>query len=231
MEIESKQQVLDILAPELTPEEATAYLPIAQAQFEERQREWEKAKAQSAECKAVCDANAETSRFLAAKSAVLTAERDELKAASRSELFAMHGDCDVEGVSGMLRKKDDALNFVDTSYSFMLEVKAPADNIVWLDALTNEAIAEHGTIAAAAVLNRTRTIVALGPVIASEGGAVGVIGGLNSTLKAQAQAARMRIETARNTARDARLAYERLQSSRSSKGIITSANVAHAIGH
>jgi hypothetical protein len=229
-EIESKQQVLDVLAPELTPEEATTYLPLAQAQFAEQTREHEKAKAQTAQCKDVCDQNKDTARFLSSKSATLTAERDELKTASRAELFAMHGDCDVEGVSGMLRKKEDAVNFVDAAYSFLLEVKSPADTIVWLDALANEAEAEHSAICAAAVLSRTRTIAALGPVMQSEGGAIGVIGGATERLREQAKVAYKRIENARNAARDARLAYERTQSARVSKGIVTSANTAHVFG-
>src|SRR6185437_8277358 len=123
-EIESKQQVLDVLAPELTPEEATTYLPLAQAQFAEQTREHEKAKAQTAQCKDDCDQNALTARVLASNSAALKAERDELNTAYRAELFAMHGDCDVEGVSGMLRKKEDAVNSVDAPYSLQLEVKS-----------------------------------------------------------------------------------------------------------
>ncbi len=229
-ELESKNQLFELTGPELTPLEAEQYLPVAQAQFAEQTRELEKAKAQSAQCKDVCDQNGQTARFLASKSAALTAERDELKTASRNELFAMHGDCDVEGVSGVLRKKEDAVNFVDAAYSFLLEVKSPADTIVWLDALANEAIAEHGEICAAAVLNRTRTIAALGPVMQSEGGVVGVIGGTTERLKEQAKVAYKRIESARNAARDARLAYERTQSARVSKGIVTSANTAHVFG-
>jgi hypothetical protein len=230
-EIESKQQVLDMLAPELTPDEAGRYLPMAEAEFKERTRELEKARTESARLKAICDGNKETARFLASKSAAPSAERDELKAASRNELFAMHGDCDAEGVSGMLRKKSDALNFVDESYSFMVEVKAPADQIVYLGALANEAEADHSEICAAAVLSRTRTIVALGPVMQSEGGQIGVIGGATERLREQAKVAYKRIESARNAAREARLAYERVQSARVSKGIVTSANTAHVFGH
>jgi len=230
-EIESKQQVLDMLAPELTPEEAQTYLPQAQAQLKEHQRELEKAKAESARLKAIVDANAESARFLASKSAVLSVERDALKAASRDEIFAMRDDCDVEGVSGMLRKKTDAVDFVDGAYSFLVEVKAPADTIIWLDALAQQACAEHSEICAAARLNRTRTIIALGPVMESEGGEIGLIGGVTERLKEDAQAAYKRIDMARNTAREARLAYERVQSARVSKGIITSANTAHVFGH
>ena len=229
-EIESKQQVLDILAPELNPEEATQYLPLAKARLAEETREYEKAKAGSARCQAVCDANKETARFLASKSASLSAERDELKTASRNELFAMQGDCDAEGVSGMLRKKSDALNFVDESFSFLVEVKSPADTIVWLDALENEAIAYHAVISSHAVVKRIETIILMRPLIESEG-PVGVIGGATEQLRQEAQAAYKRIESARNAARDARLAYERLQSSRASRGIITSANTAHVFGH
>ena len=230
-EVESTKQLIQLTEPELTPDEAGQYLPVAQAQLAEQTREHEKAKAESARCMGVCDQNKDTMRFLSSKSAALTAERDELKANLRIELYSTHDDCDVEGVSGMLRRKTDAVDFVDSAYSFLVEVKNPADTILWLDARANEAVAEHSAICAAAVLNRTRTIAALGPILASEGGAVGVIGGLTETLKAQAQAAYKRIESARNAARDARLSYERAQSARISRGLVKSANVIHAIGH
>ncbi len=230
-EFESKNQVMDVLAPELTPDEAGQYLPVAKAEYEEQTREHEKAKTESARCKDVCDQNAQSARFLASKSAALTAERNALKENLRSEIYAMHDDCDVEAVSGMLRKKEDAVNFVDAAYSFLLEVKNPADTIVWLDALANEAEAEHSAICAAARLNRTRTIAALGPIRESEGGAIGVIGGATERLKEQAKVAYKRIDSARNAAREARLAYEKAQSARVSRGMILSANVAHAIGH
>lgn len=231
IEFQSKQEMFDALGPELTPEEASAYLSVAQAQFEERTRERERAQAEAATCKAIVDGNVDTSRYLASKSAALSAEWNEMKTASRNEIFAMHGGCDAEGVSGMLRAKSNALNFVDESYAFMVEVKSPADQIVYLDALANQAIAEHGEICAAAVIKRIETIILMRPVIESEGGQVGVIGGLTERLRQEAKVAYKRIESARNAARDARLAYERLQSSRTSRGIITSANVTHAIGH
>jgi len=229
-EIESKQQVLDMLALERTPDEAGRYLPVVQEELAESQRELEKAKAESARLKAIVDANAESARFLASKSAALSAERDEMKTNLRNEIYAMRDDCDLEGVSAMLRKKTDAVDFVDAAYSFMVEVKAPADTIVWLDALANQACAEHSEICAAARLSRTRTIIALGPVMESEGGQVGLIGGVTERLREDAQAAYKRIDVARNTAREARLAYDRVQSARVSKGIITSANTAHIFG-
>ena len=230
IEFESKQQVLDVLAPELNPDEAAQRLPVAQAELEECKREYQKAKVASATCKDVVDANAYTSRYLASKAAALTAERDALKANLRTEVYAMHGDCDVEAVSGTLRKKTDSVNFVDEALSFLLEVKAPADTIVYLDALANEAVAEHAELSAKARLSRIRTMVALGPVIESEG-EIGVIGAATERLRQAAKAANARIDTARGAARDARLAYERLQSARTSRGIVTSANVSHAIGH
>jgi hypothetical protein len=229
-EIESKQQVLDVLAPEMSVDEATQYQPVAKARLAEETREHEKAKTESARLKAICDGNMETARFLASKSAVLTAERDELKATLRTELYAMHGDCDVEGVSGMLRKKTDAVDFVDSAYSFLVEVKAPADTILWLDAIENEAIAYHAVVSSQAVLKRIQTIILMAPIIESEG-PVGIIGSATEQLRQEAQTAYKRIESARNAAREARLAYERVQSARVSKGIVTSANTAHVFGH
>jgi hypothetical protein len=136
----------------------------------------------------------------------------------------------VEAVSGMLRKKTDSVNFVDEALSFLLEVKAPADTIVWLDALANKAVAYHAVISSAAVVKRVETIILMGPIIESEGDC-GVIGGATERLRQEAQAAYKRIESARNAARDARLAYERAQSARISRSIVTSANTPHVFGH
>jgi hypothetical protein len=229
MEIDSKQTFIDLTAPELSPEEAKVYEPVALAEYQQCVKEHDVAREAAARCKAVCDANADTLRCLASRQGALSGEWQQFKASLRTELYELANACDVEALASLLRKKTDAMEFVDAAYSFLLEVKAPADEILWLDSLVNQAIAEHGELCAAAVLSRTKTIAALGPVIASEGGQVGVIGGATERLKEEARKANKRIESAQNAAREARLAYERRISANVSRGIITSSNVSHAV--
>jgi hypothetical protein len=230
MEIESKQDLLDVLAPEETPEQAEQHLPVALAECENRREATEAAKKLTAKCQAALDHDDETLRYLTELRARLSAELAELRATSRTELFALQKAFDVEEVSSLMRRKSGTVEYVDREYDFLLTVKRGADEILLRDAIANQDIAEATEVSGLAVLSRLRTIIALGPVIASEGDC-GFIGSATEKLREEAKALAKKAETSRAAAREARATYERQQSARISRGIITSLNMPNAAQH
>jgi hypothetical protein len=226
MEFQTKQDVIDVLSPELTTAEAELYLPVAEANYTERIKDTDTAKKATEKCQGVCDDDGDTLRALAEMQAKASAELTELRSTLRTELYANRETCDVEGISSVLHLKTNAVEFIDSAYDYLLTVKAPADHILLLDALANQASAEFSEMSAAANLSRVKTIAALGPVIALEGANVGFIGAATETLREHAKMLAKKVEVARNASRDARSSYDRQQSARKSRGIITSANVA-----
>lgn len=229
MEFYNKQEVIDVLSPELSSAQAEQHLPVAQGNYKERVAETNAAKVATKACLAVCDANGDAARFLRATQGKTSAERDKLKTVLRTELYELRDTCDIGANSSLLRQQSDAIEFLDSSYDFLMTVKEPSDNILYLDALENEARAEHSEASAAAALSRVKTIIALAPVIELEGGDVGLIGAATEALRDQVKVLAKRIEMAADAARNARIAYDRQLSARISRGMITTANLPHAV--
>ena len=228
-EFENKEQVIGVLAPEFSTSEAIQGLPGAQALYQQRVQEHDQAKERAKRLEAVSDTNRETLCFVRSTQESLYGEQKALTSASYTEVYEMRSACDIEGVGSLLRKKKDAIDFVDSAYNYLLQVKEPLDQIARLDSLVDQAIAEHAELAQAAVLSRMRTIAALGPILETEGGEVGIIGKGTERLRSAAQDALKRVESAKEAARDARLAFDRAESARISTGIVTTKNVYHAI--
>lgn len=228
-EFEDKQQVISVLGPELSTPEAIQGLPDAQALYQQRVQEHDLATEESKRREAVCDTNRETLRFLRATQEALYDKRKAFTSDSYTEVYEMRSNCDIEGIGSLLRKKIDAIEFVDAGYDFLLRQKQPQDEIALLDSLVDKARAEHAELTQAAVLSRMRTIAALGPILETECGEVGIIGAGTERLRSAAQLALKRVETAQAAAKDARLAFDRAESARISVGILTSKNVTNAI--
>lgn len=107
MDFDNKQQVLDVLAPELTPQEAERYLPVALATFNERTRDREKAEKDVQAREEVCRDNVAKSHYLAELPPRLSAKRDKLGTTLGMELYSLRGACDVQAAGLFLRKKVD----------------------------------------------------------------------------------------------------------------------------
>jgi hypothetical protein len=227
-EFENKEQVIGVLAPELSTPEAIQGLPDAQALYQQRIQEHDQAREEVKRCEAVCDANREALRFLRDRQEALFSERKAFEATSCAEVYALRDVCDIEGVGCLLRKKNDAIEFIDFAYSNLLQLKAPLNDIDLLDSLVKQAIAEHAELSQAAALSRMRTIATLGPLLETEG-EVGIIGKGTEQLRSAAQAALKRVETAKQAARDARTAFDSAEAVRISTGLVTSKNVNQAI--
>jgi hypothetical protein len=219
--LDSGQDLFDLLSPEMTSPEAVQYLSVAEKNHTERTKETETANKATESCQAQCDDDGEILRYLRDAQTTLTRALGELRITSRAELDALRGACNIEDISALIARKSTAVAYVDSEYDHMLTVQAPADHILLLDALANEASAEWSEVSAAAALSRVRTLAALGPVIALEGANVGFIGAATEALREQARILAKKVETARNAARDARIAYDRMQSARISRGILT----------
>ena len=228
--INTKQDVIDGLSPELPPEQAKQYLHVATTNCEERKKETDIARSATEKCQAVLNDDDDTLRFLRELQGKLTAELSDLKATSRTEFFALRAAFNLDEVSSLIQRKSGTAEYVDREYDFLLTVKRGADYILLLDAIANQRSAECSEMSAMAVLSRIKTIIALGPVIESEGDC-GFIGAATEKLREEAQVLAKTTEVAQNTARDARLAYERQQSARISRGIITSACLPNAVQH
>lgn len=230
LEIDSKQDLFDGLGPEKTPAQAKEDLPIATAECENRRRATNAAREQTVKCQATLDDDDATLHYLTGLQARVSAELAELRAASRTELFALRDACNVEDVSSLIQRKSDTGEYVGREYDFLLTVKRGADEILLRDAIANEDSAAASEMSGWAVLSRIKTIIALGPVIASEGDC-GFIGSATEKLREEAKALAKKAETSRNAAREARATYERLQAARISKGIITSTCLPNAVQH
>jgi hypothetical protein len=225
VDVESIEQLIGLTAPEFSTPEAIQGLPDAQALYQQRVQEHDRA-SEDVKCRqAVCDTNHETLRFLRSKQEALSTELKALRSASNTELYELRSDCDVEGIGSLLRKKIDAIEFVDAAYNYLLLVKDPLDGLDFQDSLVNEGKAEYGELSQAALFSRMKTIALLGPIREIEGNEIGIIGAGSNRLKCAAQAALKRVETMKADARDARLAFDRAESARISTGLITLKNV------
>ena len=228
MEIDSKQQILDVLN-DLHPKEAINMLPHVKGQYTARVENTRKAQAEAARLQAAREDNDSIMKFLATKHQELIAEQDKLRSTLRQELYALRADFAVEGQTARVRKLADAVAYFDTELDFFVHVKRGADEIFHLDSLELLALANAMEAHSAALLSHVQTVASLGPAFEAEG-AVGIIGARTEALRADAAALDKRYEAAKEAARNARAAYERQQATRISRGIITSSNVAHAIG-
>jgi hypothetical protein len=218
-EFEDKQQVISVLGPELSTQEAIQGLPDAQALYQQRVQEHDGATEEVKQCEAVSAANRETLRYLREKQESLHAELKQITSTSYTELFALRSDSDIEGIAGILSKKRAAIAFVDSAYNHLLLVQDPLDQIAFLDSLVKQAVAEHSELSQAAVFSRMKTIAALGPILETECGEVGIIGKGTEQLRSAAQAALKHVESAKEAARDARLAFDKAEAVRISAGI------------
>lgn len=228
--IESGQDYISMSSPEVTSDEAKQYLPVAEANYAERKKDNDNAKNATAKCQAICDADGETLRFFRDAQVKLTQKRDETVTTSRAEFHATREACNIKDISSLIAQENVAVAYVDAEYDHLLTVQAPADHILLLDALANQASAEHNEACAAAALSRVRTLAALGPVVALEGGTVGIVGAVTESLRENARILAKKAEVAQGTARDARIRFERQRAAYISKGIITSLNMPNAMG-
>lgn len=228
MEFDSKQQVLETLN-DLDPTEANRLLPHVTAQYAERIKSTETATAEVTRCKATCDENDAVLKVIAALQSQKTAELSELEGALRAELRSFREAFALEEQAARVRKLRDAVSYLDSEYDHLLCVKRGCDEILFLDALEILALAKSLEAHSAALCSHVSTVAQLGPVYEGEG-TLGVIGARTIKLQTEAALADKRYESAKNAARESRMAYERTQSARVSRGIVTSAHVAHTIG-
>lgn len=229
MNFDTKQDLTDCISPEFTPDEAKQYLPFADGKYHQCILDHDAANNVTDKCQEVLDDDDATLRYIRDTQPAESAELGKLKADFEVEFHETRGAFNLNDACWLIRRKLDVADFRDAYYDKLLTVIRPAHHILYLDAVENQLRAECSEMAAAAALSRVKTIAALGPVIALEGSNIGVIGAFTENLRSQVQVLAKKIEVARNAARDARIAYDRQQTARISRGIITSANLPNAI--
>ena len=138
-EFENKQQVIDVLAPQLSTSEAIQGLPDAQALYAQRVQEHDLTREEVKRCEAVCNTDRETLCFLRDKQETLHTELKQFRSTSYTELYGLRCDCDIEGIGSILSKKRHALEFVDRAYDFLIQVKNPLDDIDLMHSLVKQA--------------------------------------------------------------------------------------------
>lgn len=220
--VDTKQEILIATSPELTVAEAIEFKPNAEASVRLCQEELAKAAMRVNDAKRVCDSDIAISRFPSSSSVETIKQLAELDVTLRDELYSLREEFAFDEHIARRNRLRDKLSYVTSEYDHLTSKQMGANRLALSDAEVNLLEAEHSLLTAQFVLSRVSTIANLGPVVAEEGGTVGIIGPKTEMLREATNTKLLQLQAARQAAHEARRNYERQQAALASRGIITS---------